>query len=330
MRRFYQVPSKKTHEQFIKEVYNLVKDKYTVLGVYTLARKPVEMRHNICGHEYPVAPNDFTSGGRRCPRCSNIGRKVNQPKRKSHDDFLNEVYELVGDEYTVMSEYTGALNHLDIRHNVCEEIYPVSPAKFTSSGRRCPVCKKQEVAVKLGRGIDKMKELLQLVTNGEYELVDGQEYKNIKTKMWFRHTKCNKDFPMTSDNFFNSGSRCTHCKESKGERLVSSILRSLKIKYKKEYKFEDCIYKQPSKFDFAIPLKDKIILIEYDGIQHFKPVEMFGGEKGFKETQARDKVKNDYCDSRDDLHLIRIPYTFSDEEVKSIIISNLSKHGLLQ
>ena len=37
------------------------------------------------------------------------------------------------------------------------------------------------------------------------------------------------------------------------------------------------------------------LVIEYDGIQHFEPIEYFGGKEKLKTTQQKDAEKNDYC-----------------------------------
>lgn len=58
--------------------------------------------------------------------------------------------------------------------------------------------------------------------------------------------------------------------------------------------------------------------IEFDGIQHFEPVEYFGGEKTFLRTIECDKIKNEYC-SKNNIRLIRIKY---DEDINEKL-SNL-------
>ena len=35
------------------------------------------------------------------------------------------------------------------------------------------------------------------------------------------------------------------------------------------------------------------LLIEFDGIQHFKPVKLFGGEKEFEKTKIKDEIKRE-------------------------------------
>lgn len=62
--------------------------------------------------------------------------------------------------------------------------------------------------------------------------------------------------------------------------------------------------------------------IEYDGKQHFKAVDFFGGEKGLIETQKRDKEKNNYC-LKNGIYLFRIPYT--DFERINQILSEIFK-----
>jgi len=47
---------RKTHEEFIQEVYDLVGNEYTVLGKYINATTKILIRHNTCGHEYVVTP----------------------------------------------------------------------------------------------------------------------------------------------------------------------------------------------------------------------------------------------------------------------------------
>jgi very-short-patch-repair endonuclease len=67
------------------------------------------------------------------------------------------------------------------------------------------------------------------------------------------------------------------------------------------------------RFDFLVYKDNGVIyFIEYDGEQHFKPVKQWGGEAGFKERQARDEEKNQWCE-KNGYELIRIPYTVQNE-----------------
>jgi hypothetical protein len=73
-------------------------------------------------------------------------------------------------------------------------------------------------------------------------------------------------------------------------------------------------------FDFAIFNSDDTLygLIEFDGIQHFRPVEIFGGKKAFIQSKARDGIKNDFC-RKEGIKLLRIPYFQKDVESKVVL-----------
>jgi hypothetical protein len=76
-----------------------------------------------------------------------------------------------------------------------------------------------------------------------------------------------------------------------------------------QYTFSDCVDLRPLPFDIAIIDElDKVrLLIEFHGIQHFVPVEFYGGEEAMKQTQKRDKIKMDYCE-KNNIPLVEITY----------------------
>jgi len=134
----------------------------------------------------------------------------------------------------------------------------------------------------------------------DYSLV---EYKNANTKV---KIICKKHgiFKQTPyKHLKNQG--CPNCKNSKGETLIRNYLENKKILFEQEKIFKNCKNKQFLPFDFYLP--EYNICIEYDGIQHFKPIEIWGGVKSLKENQKRDKIKTDYC-KENNIYLIRIKY----------------------
>jgi very-short-patch-repair endonuclease len=100
-------------------------------------------------------------------------------------------------------------------------------------------------------------------------------------------------------------SGCPVCSESKGEREIRKYLDGFKILYEKEYKFKDCRNILPLRYDFYLPKYRAVI--EFDGIQHYEPVEHFGGLKAYESLKVNDKIKNDYCEDNY-IDLIRIRY----------------------
>jgi very-short-patch-repair endonuclease len=100
------------------------------------------------------------------------------------------------------------------------------------------------------------------------------------------------------------------CKCSKGEKKVSDCLNKLGIKFDHHYTFKDF-----SNYEYDFYISDKKICIEYDGVQHFQPVNYFGGHKTFKDQKIRDKLKDEYC-IKNNIKLIRISYMDNDIENK--------------
>ena len=86
-----------------------------------------------------------------------------------------------------------------------------------------------------------------------------------------------------------------------------------------EHEFSDLISSsgRSLRFDFAVFDDDGLIefLIEYQGIQHYEPVNKFGGKKGLFKQKYNDNQKRIYC-GRNDIPLIAIPYW--DENVVNL------------
>lgn len=102
---------------------------------------------------------------------------------------------------------------------------------------------------------------------------------------------------------------------SNGEKKITEYLQQENIFFHKEKTFDDLIYVSNLRFDFYIPKQN--IAIEFDGIQHYKPVGYFGGNDAFIETQKRDKLKDIYCKEKN-IKLVRIPY-FEINNINTIL-----------
>lgn len=98
------------------------------------------------------------------------------------------------------------------------------------------------------------------------------------------------------------------CIKSKGEFKINKILNENNINFKTQYSFPDLLSDKnsPLLFDFAIFKDGKLShLVEYNGIQHYKPNSYFS--RTLQEQQKSDKMKNDYCLVHN-IPLIIIPY----------------------
>lgn len=133
--------------------------------------------------------------------------------------------------------------------------------------------------------------------------------------------KLHGDFTQRASSHL-SGSGCPICRESKGEKIIRNYLIDKKIEFVKEKKFLD--FNKYIEFDFYLPNYN--LCIEYDGIQHFEPIDFFGGKERFLATQKTDIMKNKYCESKK-INILRISYL---DDIKSTLDKYFSANSKVQ
>ncbi len=119
------------------------------------------------------------------------------------------------------------------------------------------------------------------------------------------------------------GSDCPLCKYSKNEKKVKILLEKYNIyfEYHKMLRFNDRKYY----VDFYIP--DKNIIIEYNGIQHYKPT-TFGGITNkeanltFIKQQKRDNELRQYC-KENNIILLEIKYNENINKCINTLVKTL-------
>lgn len=128
---------------------------------------------------------------------------------------------------------------------------------------------------------------------------------------------CNNVFYELPAKVNNGHTTSCGCRvQSFGESYIQSLLENIKASFIPQYTFPDCKCVNTLHFDFAIFHNDNLLgLIEYDGKQHFEPIDFFGGKDGFEKTKKRDEIKNTYCKTHN-IPLLRLPYTLSLDDIK--------------
>lgn len=86
----------------------------------------------ICGYIWYTSWGSLYYYKSGCPQCAGTITKTNK-------EFVEEIYELVGNEYVFLEKYKNARTKIKIKHNKCNNVYYVTPNDFLS-GRRCPHC----------------------------------------------------------------------------------------------------------------------------------------------------------------------------------------------
>ena len=194
----------------------------------------------------------------------------------------------------------------------CEKIYSVSRDSLVNGKSNCcNYCKGEKISKKLDEiGIT------------SYSIGDKYGYLTIigRGTQKSHHTyvkclcKCGKELEVRLAHLKGqSHGRTISCgcaSQSSGELKITQLLENNNIDFQSQYRIKEFNISAP--FDFAIFQNDKLLgLIEYDGEQHFKPVDIWGGEENLKLQQERDERKDKWC-KENNIKLVRIPYTDYD------------------
>ena len=274
------MPKKYNTEEFIKKSKLIHGDKYDYsLVKYVGALKYVKIIYD--GIIYEQTPSSHLSN--LCPekRC----------KKLNTESFIEKSKEIHGDKYDYsLTEYKNRFEYVKIIYDGI--IYEQTPSLNLLGC--CP--EKKEIRKTTEEFINKSKKIYE--DKYDYSLT---EYINKFTKVKI----CYKGvvYEQLPRYHFKKCPELTG--KSNGEEIIKNYLKINNIKYKKEYTYENCKNKIKLRYDYYLP--DFNLLIEYDGIQHFKPIEYFGGEYTFNSIIENDNIKNIYA-KENNIKLLRIKY----------------------
>jgi very-short-patch-repair endonuclease len=280
-----------------KQMYKTTKDKLKIMCEH--------------GHVYYKYLSDFEKGI-RCNVCS--GLEKSRKSRRTYESAKNYTESIGYSLITTEDEYDTQWRNITVK---CDKahITKVSSSNFFIGKSRCPICYEERRGKASIIPYEKRKEFIEsfgyeLITS-EDDFIDGQHPIKIKCN--------NVHIYETNIHSFISGNRCTVCNNSHGENYILSLLEKMEIEYKHQHRFDDCRNIRPLPFDFYLPNHN--VCIEFDGRQHYEPIDAFGGVEEYKITKKRDEIKNNYCEDNN-IKLIRIPY-WNIKNAKEILIKNL-------
>lgn len=305
---------KKTFKEVEEEVLNLGKNKYKVFPPYINSKEKIKFLHVTCGHYFYMRFNSFKNG-QRCPLCG--AKHSNKLRSKSQDEFINDVNNFYGiNEYSVLGKYINANVPIKVRHNKCGNIYMSRPADLIR-GHGCQKCayitRSSKIGISQRTPLSEVKDSIRKILGNSYVvLTKDSEYKGNRQKILIKHLACGSIYKARYSDIQSKFTGCPVCsnkKSSKGERIIIECLEEKGYSLGKDYYYgytnSGAKAKLNLHFDFYFP--NNSLAIEYDGKQHFKPINYFGGLETFKVIQEHDRIKDDFCKSKG-ITLLRIPY----------------------
>ncbi len=252
--------------------------------------------------------NSKTSIRFKCKKCKRVFKKKPKEfnKLKCKCSEKEDVYKkfLETKEIILNDDYYNVRRKLLHKCLKCNNAFLSSPKSITNAVHGCPYCAGTKISINdyNNRLPSNIKAL--------------EDYTNSYTKIKHLCTDCDNTWITKPNYILHMGCGCPFCSASKGEKEISAILKSLGIDFIPEKSIE--INNKYYFYDFYIP--ELKLAIEYDGIQHFEPVDYFGGEEQFKIVQTNDLIKSEWS-LKNNIQLLRIPYY--EDNIDGVIINTI-------
>lgn len=255
-----------------------------------------------CGNKFNSSYSDIINSSKinGCIKCEKK-KKINK-KTKTTDEFKDDLYKVHKDNIIVLSEYIKSSEKIKVKCNICDNEWNTE-ANGLLKGYGCPKCGHEKNRNSTVKNILWLKDKIINVHENRIKIIDGV-YHNLNSIFKVKCNLCENEWYATGKSLKQRG--CPNCNLSKGELKIKKILDDLGFNFICQYKIDEKTEKKGiTRFDFYI--KDINTVIEYDGKQHFEPINVFGGIKRYKQQKEVDSFKDNYC-IKNNIRLIRIGY----------------------
>lgn len=254
-------------------------DKVVYKGMFT----KVSIKCPLHGYFEQTPHNHLNGNG--CPKCGRI--KTDEAIRKLNHTFISESKNIHHNKY----DYSK-VNYINAHTKVCiicpehGDFYQMPTHHI--SGKGCPLCGNEKSSIlRRSNTNDFIIKSIEIHTDKyDYSKCD---YSTARDRVCIICPKHGEFWQMPYHHLAGCG--CPKCNSSRLEEEIRNILLDKNIDFEEQKRFE-WLGKQT--LDFYLPQYN--IAIECQGIQHFEPIEHFGGEDALFETMQRDEKKLHLCE----------------------------------
>lgn len=290
------VPKVKKYNKNIDKYNDILKELEIkiVPEYFTSTIKPAVFKCKVCNnHSIGYYNNIVVNNSRPC-KCRDIVSNENpyEENLNAKNISMLDKFRRVNDVYT-------------FKHAECGKVFKKKLGDILYNDQGCPSCsfsKRQVVDV----------DDISTKLRDKYNLEIVGEYINTSIQTKLKCIKCNTVFEDKVRKIFMKKDKygCPTCtsftNKSIGETAISEYLNHLGIEFTPQKTFKGLEYISSLKYDFYID--EYNLAIEFNGIQHYQPVEYFGGEKYYKTLVECDNKKKKYA-HENNINLLVIKYS---------------------
>ena len=273
---------KHTQESIIIRFREKHGDKYDYSKVlFETIKSKIHITCRDCNNDFfPIADNHLRGSG--CPVCSGNATY-------STEEVIQQFKIVHGEKFNYSKvRYVNAKTKVIIGCRKCGKDFLQTPSKH-KLGRGCRHCRNRDTQESI---VEKFKG-----THGNKYDYSKVRYVDSHTKVIIGCRKCGVDFEMKPVSH-TSGNNCPNCNSFKSEKLFGKVLRDLgfhPIKVRPKW------LKNPhtnALLEIDHYLQKHKIGFEVQGIQHYEPIDYWGGEEELAVTKERDRLKRTLCEKR--------------------------------
>ena len=257
-------------------------------------------------------------GGHGCPKC-------NGGASSSTEEFIEKAKNVHGDRYgysrTQYKNYFSKVTITCVEHGDFLQ-FPGDHLR----GCGCPRCKAELIGDYKRMTQDEFVKKATEVHHGKYDY-GKTVYVNSSTKTIVT-CKEHGEFRIAPSTHLQ-GIGCPICNASKLEIDVAETLKNDAIEFKEQCRRDTLCWLGRLSLDFYIPKYN--VAIECQGIQHFKPIGFFGGEKAFNSLKERDETKRKLCEQHGVTLLYFARDTYGQENIitqNDKLLEEIHKHDI--
>ena len=150
--------------------------------------------------------------------------------------------------------------------------------------------------------------------------IEPTERRRERTIVWKCKCECGNECYVPTSELISGHTKSCGCLRSYGEEKIANILTSNSIDFIREANFPTLINKETGqrlRFDFLLPQYD--IIIECNGLQHYRPINFFGGEEGYNKRRYLDDIKRQWAISNN-YKVLEIKYKEESDISETLIL----------
>lgn len=301
-----------SHEQFMKNLEGRLNPYVKIVGHYSDTHTKIECECLLCGKALWITPGNLYNG-RGCASCMN---RLNNPN-KTHEQFIEDLL-TISTNIIVLSKYQGARAHIKCKCKICGNIWDGTPTNLLK-GIGCPQCalftrwkNRRPTTEQYTQKVAKINPLVNVIGR----------YIDVETPIMHQCKECGYKWMVTPRNALKYRCGCPQCTYPHGEQQVIGFLNKLNISYELRKTYNDLVGVKGGLLSYDFYLPDYNCLIEFQGEQHSRPVNLFGGQKQFKIQQEHDHRKREYA-KKHGIKLLEIWY-YDYDRIEEILKNNLN------